>query len=221
MPVLVLTLVRMQLRWQIAQFFEMRWWRRYLSGKEKEAYLDWKKAYWKALLDRLGLHMHASASVLDAGCGPAGIFTVLASHKVDALDPLLDVYEQQLIHFRRSDYPDVHFICLPLEQFTPEKPYDYVFCLNAINHVADLRLCLDRLLACTRKGGNLLISIDTHNYRLLKRLFRLIPGDILHPHQYDLSEYQTMLTSRGFRIDQTVLLKKEWIFSYYLIHARL
>ncbi|MCC6280018.1 MAG: methyltransferase domain-containing protein [Saprospiraceae bacterium] len=209
----------MQLRWQIAQFFEMRWWRRYLSGKEKEAYLEWKKAYWKALLDRAGLHIPAGASILDAGCGPAGIFTIFLSEKVVALDPLLDVYEQQLPHFRKSDYPNVRFICLPLEQFTPENPFDFVFCLNAINHVADLPLCFDRLHACTQNGGTLLVSIDTHNYRWLKRIFRLIPGDILHPHQYDLSEYQAMLTSRGFRIDQTVLLKKEWIFSYYLINA--
>ncbi len=211
----------MQLRWQIAQFFEMRWWRRYLSGKEKDAYLDWKKNYWQALLDRLGLSIPIGATVLDAGCGPAGIFTVLPANKVDALDPLLDQYEQHLPHFRKSDYPYVHFICTPLEQFKSEQPYEFVFCLNAINHVADLSLCLDRLHACTRPGGTLLLSIDTHNYGWLKRIFRLVPGDILHPHQYDLPEYQAMLLSRDFSIEQTVLLKKEWIFNYYLICARL
>lgn len=209
----------MQLRWQIAQFFEMYWWRRYLSGKDKSAYLDWKKAYWQALLDRLDLRIPAGAAVLDAGCGPAGIFTVLSDNRVDALDPLLDRYEQQLPHFHRSDYPSVRFFCEPLEQFVPEKPYPFVFCLNAINHVADLPLCFDRLFACTQSGGTLLVSIDTHNHGWLKRIFRLIPGDILHPHQYDLEEYQDMLRSRGFWIEQTVLLKKEWIFSYYLISA--
>ena len=111
----------MQLRWQIAQFFEMRWWRRYLSGKEKDAYLDWKKNYWRALLDRLDLSIPNGATVLDAGCGPAGIFTVLPTNKVDALDPLLDQYERHLPHFRKSDYPQVHFICAPLEQFEPEQ----------------------------------------------------------------------------------------------------
>ena len=210
----------MQLRWQIAQFFEMRWWRRYLSGKEKDAYLDWKKNYWRSLLQRLDMDIPVTATVLDAGCGPAGIFTVLVHNKVDALDPLLDRYEEQLPHFRRSDYPGVRFVCLPLEQFTPEQPYTFVFCLNAINHVADLSLCFDRLHACAQPGGTLLVSIDTHNYNGLKRIFRLFPGDILHPHQYDLPEYQAMLTSRGFRIEQTILLKKEWIFSYYLIRAR-
>ena len=209
----------MQLRWQIAQFFEMHWWRRYLSEKEKDAYLNWKKAYWRNFLHRLGLVIPPGATVLDAGCGPAGIFTVLPANKVDALDPLLDQYEQHLPHFRKSDYPYARFICAPLEQFMPERPYAFVFCLNAINHVADLALCFDRLRACTQPGGTLLVSVDTHNHNWLKRIFRLVPGDILHPHQYDLEEYKSMLRSSGFQIVTTTLLKKERIFSYYLLNA--
>ncbi len=113
----------------------------------------------------------------------------------------------------------MRFFCKPLEQFVPEKPYAWVFCLNAINHVSDLQICFDRLFTCTQNGGTLLVSIDTHNHGWLKRIFRLLPGDILHPHQYDLEEYKSMLRSSGFHIVQTTLLKKERIFSYYLIAA--
>jgi 2-polyprenyl-6-hydroxyphenyl methylase/3-demethylubiquinone-9 3-methyltransferase len=61
------------------------------------------------------------------------------------------------------------------------------------------------------------MSIDAHNHRWIKRLLRLLPGDILHPHQYDLPEYESMMTARGFQIDRTILIKKDWIFNYYLV----
>ena len=209
----------MSIRWRIAQFFEIHWWRRYLGEKDKVAYLAWKKAYWQQFLADSGIQLAPGAMVLDAGCGPAGIFTVLDPQQVDALDPLLDRYEASLPHFRRGDYPSVRFFNEPLEQFAPGRRYTAIFCLNAINHVADLGACFDRLVALTEPGGTLAVSIDAHNFGSLKRIFRLLPGDILHPHQYDLTEYQAMLTQRGCTLGRTVLVKKELIFNYYLLVA--
>lgn len=207
-------------RWRIAQFFELRWWKRYLANKDKQAYLDWKRAYWQRFLGLSGIEIAPNARVLDAGCGPAGIFTILQAREVHALDPLLDHYEAELPHFHRADYPQVRFFNQPLENFTPAgEGYDVVFCLNAINHVADLEAAFDRLVALTRPGGTLAVSVDAHNYWLLKRIFRLVPGDILHPHQFDLMEYESMLTRRGLRVERTVLVKKELIFNYFLLVA--
>ncbi len=209
----------MSLRWRVAQFFEMQWWKRYLAGKEKPHYLAWKKNYWRTFLGTSAIEVTHDARVLDAGCGPAGIFTILDTQTVDALDPLLEKYQAVLPHFNPADYPKVRFISQALEDYSPEQPYDIVFCLNAINHVADLPRCLDRLVALTRPNGILAVSIDAHNYKWIKRLFQIIPGDILHPHQYDLPAYQEMLVVRGCTIKRTVLLKKEGIFSYYLLVA--
>jgi 2-polyprenyl-6-hydroxyphenyl methylase/3-demethylubiquinone-9 3-methyltransferase len=142
---------------------------------------------------------------------------VLDKHRVDALDPLLDSYEKSLAHFKKSDYPNVHFINLPLENFDKTAAYDVVFCLNAINHVADLDKCFDILVNATQLGGTLVVSIDAHNYAFLKSIFQKIPGDILHPHQYDLAEYSAMLTSRGCTIKNTILYRKELIFNYYIV----
>ena len=97
--------------------------------------------------------------------------------------------------------------------------YDAIFCLNAINHVADLAHCFDVLVAAAKKGGKLVVSIDAHNYKLLKHIFQALPGDILHPHQYDLAEYQAMLTTRGCSIDKVILKKHEFIFDYYVLVA--
>jgi 2-polyprenyl-6-hydroxyphenyl methylase/3-demethylubiquinone-9 3-methyltransferase len=158
--------------------------------------------------------------VLDAGCGPAGIFLLPEGAATDAFDPLLEEYERLLPHFCRSDFPRVRFFQATLEDFASDRPYyDLVFCLNAINHVADIGRSMDRLVTLTRPGGRLVISVDAHNHGWLKWLFRRFPGDLLHPHQYDLSEYTAMLTGRGCSVERVVVHKREWIFSYCVVVA--
>jgi len=210
----------MNLRWQIAQFFEIRWWRFYLSGKEKTAYLDWKKDYWKQFLAQTGVEPLPGEKILDAGCGPAGIFMVLPRQRVDALDPLLGHYRREIPHFRPADYPHTTFFCEKIERYFPERQYDIVFCLNAINHVADLHRCLDRLALLTKPEGTLVLSVDVHNSNFLKRVFRLFPGDILHPHQHDLAEYEAMLVKRGFYLERKIQIKKELVFGYWVLVGR-
>ncbi len=212
----------MTFRWKLAQAAEIRWWQGYLKNKPTIDYAVWKTKYWQNLLKEMDLagSITEGSKILDAGCGPAGIFMILKNHKVDALDPLLDEYEAKLPHFRRENYPNVQFFSQPLESFSDKKAvYDTVFCLNAINHVADLQRAFDVLVDATKAGGTLVVSIDAHNYSFLKTIFQALPGDILHPHQFDLAEYSNMLTSRGCRIERTLLKKAEFIFNYYVLVA--
>ena len=211
----------MNLRWRCAQFFELHWWKNYLHARDKAEYLRWKKSYWLDFLQKSGVELPPGATVLDAGCGPAGIFTILADgYLVDAVDPLIDRYAAVLPHFRQADYPKVRFYAQTLESFSPSKSYDIVFCLNAINHVADLSGGLDRLVSLLRPGGNLLLSVDAHNASWVRRIFQLAPADLLHPHQFTFPEYAQMLIARALHIERTVLLKKSRIFSYYLFVVR-
>lgn len=207
------------LRWRIAQFFEIRWWQRYLRSKDKWAYLNWKRAYWLDFLKKSNIQVPENASILDAGCGPAGIFMLNIGGSMDAFDPLLGEYRRLLPHFKEEDYPHVHFFESTLEDYTPQQQYDLVFCLNAINHVANIEQGFDQLVRFTRPGGTLAVSVDAHNYTLLERIFKAVPGDILHPHQYDLEAYQQMLLRRGCTLESTILIKKELIFNYYLLVA--
>ena len=208
----------MNLRWKIAQAAEIRWWQNYLNKKPKADYLTWKKDYWQKLLDKCELDFSSKKEkVLDAGCGPAGMFMALPHQDVDAMDPLLDDYETKLEHFSKKDYPNVRFFNSPLETFSPSEKYDTVFCLNAINHVSDLDLCFDQLISFTKEGGTLVVSIDAHNYSFFKNIFRVLPGDILHPHQYDLKEYQQMMLDRGCTIEKTILYNEEFFFNYFIL----
>ena len=210
----------MSLRWKIAQAAEIRWWQNYLKKKPKADYLTWKKNYWQTLLEKLNLTFSEGDKILDAGCGPAGMFMILDNYETDAMDPLLDDYEEKLVHFSKAQYPNVKFYSEPLEDFFPNKKYDKLFCLNATNHVADLDLCFDKLVDFTELGGTLIVSIDAHNYSFFKKIFRLLPGDILHPHQFDLKEYQEMLTQRGCEIEQSILYNEEFFFNYFILVAK-
>jgi 2-polyprenyl-6-hydroxyphenyl methylase/3-demethylubiquinone-9 3-methyltransferase len=208
----------MNRRWKIAQFAEIRWWRRYLRRKEPESYLESKRAYWERVLQTMGVDAPPGAAVLDAGCGPAGIFMVLAGRRVTAVDPLLPAYEE-LPHFSTANYPWVQFRPQTIESLGDQAAYDYIFCLNVINHVADLSRSLERLHAAARPDGRLILSVDAHNFRFFRRLFGWIPGDILHPHQYFLREYLQKLEEAGWRVERTQLLRKGFLFDYYGVAA--
>jgi len=86
--------------------------------------------------------------------------------------------------------------------------------MNAINHVDNIHAGIDALVAALKPEGQLLISTDVHRNNILKKIFQALPGDILHPHQYDINEYKNMLLSRGLVLKTEKILKHEFIFDY-------
>ena len=209
------------LRWRTAQFFESLWWRNYLAKKDVTEYLRLKVMYWDKVLKSISLSvkLNHNDKILDAGCGPAGIFIALKDCEVTAFDPLLDTYNQTLQHFKFEMYPDVKFKTDTLESFKSKDQFDVVFCMNAINHVSELDKAFLTLYQHTKPGGKIVVSIDAHNRKFFKKLFRLQPADILHPHQYDLAEYKEMLTSLNCEILLTSLIKEEFLFNHYILVA--
>jgi 2-polyprenyl-3-methyl-5-hydroxy-6-metoxy-1,4-benzoquinol methylase len=203
-------------RWQIAQQAEIRWWRWYLRNKPDEHYRKQKKQYWWKLISTYGLEPSRDAHILDAGCGPAGIFMAFPNHHIDAVDPLLPAYEKTLRIFDQSRYPNTRFIHNRLEDYVQENRYDYIYCMNAINHVDDIELSLNNLTRCLKPSGKMILTVDVHRYNWLKGVFRLLPGDILHPQQHDADEYHHLLEARNMRIHQTKVLKRSTIFDYRL-----
>jgi len=207
----------MSWKWKLAQKLEFIWWQRYFRKKDTSVYLDWKKRYWQDLLEKQSgfLPLPDNSMILDAGCGPSGIFLVLEGNRVDAIDSLLDKYEL-LPHFQPENVSWTTFRKLPIEGLKETDKYDVIFCLNAINHVNNLSLCYDTLVAALKPNGYLIISTDAHRHTYLKKIFQMIPGDMLHPVQLDIHEYEQLLTERDMHIVRTSLLKRESIFDYYI-----
>lgn len=209
-------------RWKAAQYAERKWWQNYLKHKDVPEYLRWKTAYWNDLLKKCTHYftVRENDTVLDAGCGPAGMYMLFDKNKTVAFDPLIDTYETDLPHFEKKMYPHVEFVNAGLEDFKSENKFDLIFCMNAINHVQDIEKSFDNLVSFAGPSAHIAVTIDAHNHSFFKHLFRMLPGDILHPHQYDLNEYQNMLTRRGCEILGTELLKHEFLFDHYLLVAR-
>jgi len=207
----------MKWKWKLAQKLEFVWWQRYLKSKDAGAYLDWKKRYWQELLTKISPSLpHTSGlHILDAGCGPAGIFLSLEGNQVDAIDSLLDKY-QLLPHFQPGKAAWTRFRKIPLEELDETEKYDIVFCMNVINHVQDLALCYDKLAAALKPNGYLVISTDAHRNGFLKKIFQMVPGDMLHPVQLDINEYAALLKQRGMSIINQLLYKQAPIFNYYI-----
>ena len=205
------------LKWRLAQAAEWRWWKHYLKKKEKTAYLHQKKEYWYRVFKEVSAEIPQGETILDVGCGPAGIFMIFDECEVDAIDPLVEVYQRELPHFSIADYSYVQFINRPFEDVRVKKQYDWVFCLNVINHVRDIKQALRQLNKAVKPEKKLLLSVDAHNYSLLKHIFQWLPGDILHPHQYSLDDYIAMLNSSGLQVAKVKKLKQGLIFSYYLL----
>ncbi|PHI21097.1 hypothetical protein CEQ90_04710 [Lewinellaceae bacterium SD302] len=205
-----------KMKWKIAQYLERRWWKHYLRQKDAAEYLTDKRQYWQRTLNQLGHSAKAGNASLDAGCGPAGIFILLHDQeRVTALDPLLERYATDLDIFSFSGYPKVDFITSPLETASlPAAGFETIYCFNAINHVRDWELALDRLTEWAAPGATMLISSDVHRRPWLKRIFRLLPGDLLHPQQHDAEAYHNALVKRDWRIDEKVILREELIFNY-------
>ena len=210
------------IKWSLAQKAELKWWENYLKGKDVDGYHVWKRAYWQKLLDLIArvCPPQPGMDVLDAGCGPAGIFMNLAQCNVDAVDPLVDEYEKNLPHFKRSNYPYTTFYSLPLEQYVANKQYDIIYCMNAINHVNDIEKCYDNLVKSLKPNGYLIISTDAHRHNFLKKIFQLIPGDMLHPVQLNIEEYNALLQKRNMEVVQDILYKQESIFNYFITIAK-
>lgn len=204
------------IRWRVAQFLERRWWRRYLRDKSPAEYLTDKRAYWVKTLDQLGWQPEPGRRVLDAGCGPAGVFVLLHDvEKVTALDPLLASYEADLPIFKRTDYPQVSFLHQPLEAAFPTvAPFAAIYCFNAINHVADWDQSLDALTALAAPGTRMILTSDVHRHQWLLPIFQALPGDALHPQQHGPEAYRSALEKRGWRIEREQVLRREAIFDY-------
>lgn len=208
------------MRWHIAQWFENKWWRIYLKGKSPKEYSHWKTNYWEEFILKIGLKKSELIKpMIDVGCGPAGIFTIFSNEQVTALDPLLHLYEDLSI-FKISEYPKVEFVNQSFESFVSNKSYQTVFCLNAINHFIDLKASFQKLNEITAQKGQLIVSVDAHNHGFFRRLFALIPFDILHPHQYTLEEYESFVEKSGFEVENKVLIKKAFFFDYWVVIAQ-
>lgn len=102
--------------------------------------------------------------VLDAGCGPGTVTLALARHFGSAEVHGIDVETEAiaLAQALAAEQPRCRFEVRALEQLETELCYDLIVCRTTLEHVADPRRSLTRMVAALAPGGAL--CLETPNY---------------------------------------------------------
>ncbi len=84
----------------------------------------------------------------------------------------------------------------------------------------DIDLCCKNLVDSLKPKGFLVMSTDAHRHPFLKKIFQLVPGDMLHPIQLDIEEYASFFEKNQVKLVKKILYKRESIFDYYILIAQ-
>src|SRR5690606_10314161 len=132
----------------------------------------------------------------------------------------LENCQKFLPHFQAGKYPKTRSLSQPFAVSGFRKSFDVCLCLHVINHVGNLEFFVRKLYSTLRPGGRMLLSTDVHNFLIFKKLFQIIPGDILHPQQFSLDDYLEFFRVAGFKIEKTTFLKHSFFFDYWAIELK-
>ncbi|MCF7859519.1 MAG: class I SAM-dependent methyltransferase [Candidatus Cloacimonetes bacterium] len=203
-------------KWKLAQFLELNWWRFYFKDKSKEKYYSDKMKYLLRILKSLEytLDDFTGKNILNAGCGPAGFFILLNEAKITAVDPLLNRYEKKIEFFNMSDYPNVKFESISVEDFQPEIKYEFIFCINMLDHVREPEKVIRVFKNVLADEGKVIVLVDTNKYKLLIKLMNVLPLNPLHPQQLTNEEYINLFKRNNLKPLSNFTFKKKLLYDY-------
>ncbi len=196
--------------WQVAQAAELDCWVQNKQKISSSHYLESKKQMWQNILASLSPRLSPAdlknKSVLEFGCGPAGMFTLIDKNpSYTCLDPLMNKY---LRYFDFIHSSNVKFVGKKLEDFNADSKFDIILGFNALDHVDSIKQALNKLYHLAGLKTLLVISVHTHASSLWQKIlsFAYPILDRPHKHQYTDRQYQTMFESQGFRLINKICL---------------
>lgn len=98
------------------------------------------------------------SSILDIGSGPMGILHTIESSQKVAVDSLMDTY--RALEYKVDEH-DVMSLCMDGEHlFFKHIQFDYVLCLNALDHMKDPGKAIENISNYLKNKGQLLLIVD-------------------------------------------------------------
>jgi 2-polyprenyl-3-methyl-5-hydroxy-6-metoxy-1,4-benzoquinol methylase len=145
-------------------------------------------------------------SVLEVGCGD-GRFVEMLSHDVPKCMGADLV--PAAIGFARAFAPKVEFLCGDFRSI--EEQFDVVACIEVLEHVADADIpaFVDGLVARTRPGGHIVISVPTD----------VVPVHRKHYRHYNMASLDAHMATQGASLRRTSahhVYSPPWWMSLYL-----
>jgi SAM-dependent methyltransferase len=177
-------------------------------------------------------HLSLSAvdgkTVADIGCGPYGVlYGILQSRSQFArppvligVDPLMEFYITKIGLLRREDDVELHqgrAEALPIA----DASCDFVFCVNALDHVDDPVRSIEDLHRITRPGGLCAVSLHTVT-RLFSPVHPILKYvDSNHPHHFTVERIRKLLAFRFAKVEVSHIAtmtqdQPEFAFKYIL-----
>ena len=181
------------------------WWR-----PEEGRYAFWHEQELR-ILDKY-LDVNPDWTVLDAACGKGRFARYYAKrgclvHALDINAKMLQIAEERAIREGVGDR--IEFLENDLEALGQnEVQYDLVTCMDALDHMDNLRLAVQNLANPLKNGGNLIITYtsDESFYGFLRNLYMKLTyqqsdagGDIART--YKLDTFRQIFRDLGIEID--------------------
>jgi len=186
--------------WDHAQQEEMECWLGITRKLEKVEYISLKQQYWKNLLKSIGLSENElqEEKILEVGNGPSGIFILAPTNrKYVCVDPLNSFYKKNFPWM----FNDQEVISLKTEDLKLENKFNQIFAINCIDHCDDIDEFLITLRNLLNKEGVCYLAVNTHNYKLISKVWKKWQHIIEphHPYQFREEEYREIF-SKYFNI---------------------
>jgi SAM-dependent methyltransferase len=104
--------------------------------------------------------------VLNAGCGSGELSLRLAAagHRVVGIDPGADYIDLARANLADRPGADCTFDVCSIEEYEPEEPFDCVVATDVLEHIKDDQTAFNKLIACVKPGGDVLITVPAGQY---------------------------------------------------------
>jgi ubiquinone/menaquinone biosynthesis C-methylase UbiE len=196
-------------RWQKAQAYERSYWER--EGERirtgaldsPDGWYRWKAQQMEKLLSGLLTEeQKRGAKVLEVGCGPVGIVSLMDWGERHAIDPLDDFYRTQP-EFSKFRDPAVRFQNATGERLPYEAAaFDLIILENVLDHVQAADQLLREVHRVLAESGLLYFTLNVRTqwgtalHSLLSSLL-IDPG---HPYSFTVESIRRFLAAQGFEV---------------------
>ena len=117
------------------------------------------------------LEKESFSDLLDAGCGPAPMISLLAEKYPDRHYTGLDLTPAMIEQAKAKHIANAEFVVGDCENFPfEENSFDAIICSNSFHHYPDPQGFFDSVKRCLRPGGRLILRDVTSENKLLVRL---------------------------------------------------
>jgi ubiquinone/menaquinone biosynthesis C-methylase UbiE len=181
------------------------------AGKKKRGFLELKrKKLFSEVLESVELNFSyfKNKELLDVGCGFQGIINFIDSAKKRVgLDPLIEEFSEKLKTEKCIEFVQGVGEKMPFES----NSFDFVFCLNVLNHTAHPEEVLKEISRVLKPCGELLLWV--HTFHPLVSFFNPLIAllDAPHPHHFSSKKIKQML-SKKFKTKKHVFYSKPKLY---------